>query len=192
MSRIFAYCRVSVDDSTNENQIEAIKNAGYTIPKTRIIEDVVSGSVAAMERKEFSNLVTHKLEAGDTLVVLKLDRLGRDCIDLQKTVDMLIAKGIKLICLDLPVQDLSKPEGRMMLQMFGAFAEFERNRIRERTKQGLQRVKAQGKVLGRPVAKNTTQAVQEHKMQGLSQSQVAKVLGLSVRTVSRHWCKETY
>ena len=62
MSRIFAYCRVSVDDSTNENQIEAIKNAGYTIPKTRIIEEVVSGSVAAMERKEFSNLVTHKLE----------------------------------------------------------------------------------------------------------------------------------
>ena len=189
MSRIFAYCRVSVDDSTNENQIEAIKNAGYTIPKTRIIEDVVSGSVAAMERKEFSNLVTHKLEAGDTLVVLKLDRLGRDCIDLQKTVDMLIAKGIKLICLDLPVQDLSKPEGRMMLQMFGAFAEFERNRIRERTKQGLQRVKAQGKVLGRPVAVNTTEAVLEHKAKGLSQSQVAKLLNLSVRTVSRHWTK---
>ncbi|MCF0036263.1 recombinase family protein [Citrobacter freundii] len=166
-----------------------MKNAGYTIPKTRIIEEVVSGSVAAMERKEFSNLVTHKLEAGDTLVVLKLDRLGRDCIDLQKTVDMLIAKGIKLICLDLPIRDLSKPEGRMMLQMFGAFAEFERNRIKERTKQGLQRVKAQGKVLGRPVAVNTTEAVLEHKAKGLSQSQVAKLLNLSVRTVSRHWTK---
>lgn len=76
-----------------------------------------------------------------------------------------------------------------MLQMFGAFAEFERNRIRERTKQGLQRVKAQGKVLGRPVAKNTTEAVLEHKAKGLSQSQVAKLLNLSVRTVSRHWTK---
>ncbi|EJU2184993.1 response regulator transcription factor, partial [Shigella sonnei] len=51
------------------------------------------------------------------------------------------------------------------------------------------RAKAQGKVLGRPVAKNTTEAVLEHKAKGLSQSQVAKLLNLSVRTVSRHWTK---
>ncbi|MDD0156974.1 recombinase family protein, partial [Shigella flexneri] len=75
-----------------------------------------------------------KLEEGDTLVVLKLDRLGRDNIDLQNTVTLLNDKGVKLICLDLPVKDLSSSEGKLVLQLFSTFAEFERNRIRERTK----------------------------------------------------------
>ncbi|EFZ7256142.1 recombinase family protein [Shigella sonnei] len=189
MSRTFAYCRVSVETSTTENQIQAIKKAGYDIPKSRVIEEVVSGSVSAMDRDGFANLVNHKLEEGDTLVVLKIDRLGRDNIDLQNTVTLLNDKGVKLICLDLPVKDLSSSEGKLVLQLFSTFAEFERNRIRERTKQGLERARVQGKVLGRPIASDTTRAVLEYKERGLSQSQVAKVLNLSVRTVSRHWTK---
>ncbi len=102
---------------------------------------------------------------------------------------MLLGMGVKLICLDLPVKDLSSAEGKLILQLFSTFAEFELNRIRERTREGLERAKAQGKVLGRPVAVNTTEAVLEHKAKGLSQSQVAKLLNLSVRTVSRHWTK---
>ncbi|HIH5000626.1 TPA: recombinase family protein, partial [Citrobacter sedlakii] len=116
-------------------------------------------------------------------------RLGRDNIDVQKTVTMLLGMGVKLVCLDLPVKDLSSAEGKLILQLFSTFAEFELNRIRERTREGLERAKAQGKVLGRPVAVNTTEAVLEHKAKGLSQSQVAKLLNLSVRTVSRHWTK---
>lgn len=63
---------------------------------------------------------------------------------------------MKVVCLDLPVSDLASSEGKLMLQMFSAFAEFERNRIRERTKEGLERAKAQGKKLGRPEAHGTT------------------------------------
>lgn len=79
-----------------------------------------------------------------------------------------------------------------MLQMFSAFAEFERNRIRERTKEGLERVKAQGKKLGRPTADKTTQSVQAKKAEGLSQSKTAEVLGLGIATVKRHWNKSSF
>ncbi|HDY7818070.1 recombinase family protein [Vibrio vulnificus] len=188
--RIFAYCRVSTVEQTTENQIIAIRNAGYEVEENRVISETVSGSVLAMERKEFKTLVEHKLESGDTLVVLKLDRLGRDNIDVQQTIEKLTVKGIKVISLDLPVADLSSAEGKLMLQMFSAFAEFERNRIRERTQEGLNRAKAQGKKLGRPAAKGTTENVQRCKEEGLSQSATAKELGIGIATVKRHWNKE--
>lgn len=187
--RIFAYCRVSTVEQTTDNQILAIRNAGYDVQESRIISETVSGSVRAMERKEFKTLVEHKLEAGDTLVVLKLDRLGRDNIDVQQTIEQLTAKKIKVVSLDLPVSDLSSAEGKLMLQMFSAFAEFERNRIRERTQEGLNRAKAEGKKLGRPEAKDTTANVQRCKAEGLSQSATAKELSIGIATVKRHWNK---
>ncbi|HHC7311258.1 TPA: recombinase family protein [Vibrio campbellii] len=187
--RIFAYCRVSTVEQTTGNQILAIRNAGYDVQESRVISETVSGSVRAMERKEFKTLVEHKLEAGDTLVVLKLDRLGRDNIDVQQTIEQLTAKKIKVVSLDLPVSDLSSAEGKLMLQMFSAFAEFERNRIRERTQEGLNRAKAEGKKLGRPAAKDTTANVQRCKAEGLSQSATAKELGIGIATVKRHWNK---
>ncbi|EKA7384574.1 recombinase family protein [Vibrio parahaemolyticus] len=187
--RIFAYCRVSTVEQTTDNQILAIRNAGYDIQESRVISETVSGSVRAMERKEFKTLIEHKLEAGDTLVVLKLDRLGRDNIDVQQTIEQLTAKKIKVVSLDLPVSDLSSAEGKLMLQMFSAFAEFERNRIRERTQEGLNRAKAEGKKLGRPAAKDTTANVQRCKAEGLSQSATAKELGIGIATVKRHWNK---
>lgn len=187
--RIFAYCRVSTVEQTTDNQILAIRNAGYDIQESRVISETVSGSVRAMERKEFKTLIEHKLEAGDTLVVLKLDRLGRDNIDVQQTIEQLTVKQIKVVSLDLPVSDLSSAEGKLMLQMFSAFAEFERNRIRERTQEGLNRAKAEGKKLGRPAAKGTTENVQRCKAEGMSQSATANKLGVGIATVKRHWNK---
>lgn len=189
VSRIFGYARVSTTEQSTENQRLAIANQGYDIPESRFVSETVSGSVQAMQRKQFRTLVEHKLEAGDTLIVLKLDRLGRDNIDVQQTIQMLIDKGIKVICLDLPVRDLSSSEGRLMLQLFSSFAEFERNRIRERTQEGLAKAKAEGKKLGRPEATDTTKLVQEKREAGLSQVKVAKALGLGIATVKRHWNK---
>ncbi|ELW9440303.1 recombinase family protein [Pluralibacter gergoviae] len=186
--RTFLYARVSVDDLNTQNQIESVKRAGYEVKPSRVIEEVISGATPAMERPQFARLID-KLEEGDCLVVTKIDRLGRNNVDVQKTVTMLLGMKVRLVCLDLPVQDLSSAEGKLILQLFSTFAEFELNRIRERTREGLERAKAQGKVLGRPVATDTTQAVLAHKAQGLSQSATAKALGLSIRTVSRHWTK---
>ena len=190
MGREFAYCRVSTSEQTVENQILAISNSGYEIQKNRVITETISGSVPALERKEFRALIEHKLEAGDTLVVLKLDRLGRNNIDVQNTINMLIDKEIKPISLDLPIKDLGSAEGRLMLQMFSAFAEFERNRIRERTMEGQARARAEGKRVGRPEALETTRRVQASKSEGLSQSKVAIALNISLPTVKRHWNKK--
>jgi DNA invertase Pin-like site-specific DNA recombinase len=187
--RTFAYCRVSTVEQSTENQIIAIRQKGYEVNEGRVISETVSGSVEAMKREKFKTLIEHRMEYGDQLVVLKLDRLGRDNVDVQKTINLLSEKGIQVVCLDLPVADLSSAEGKLMLQMFSVFAEFERNRIRERTKEGIERAKAEGKKLGRPAAQRTTMAVQAKKAEGLSQSKVALTLGIGIATVKRHWNK---
>ena len=187
MSRTFAYCRVSTSEQTTENQIVAIRQAGYDILDSRVISETISGGVQAMQRKTFANMVTHKLEKGDRLVVLKLDRLGRDNIDVQQTIAMLVDKDIDVVSLDLPVRNLASAEGKLMLQMFSAFAEFEKSRIIERTREGLARAKTEGKKLGRPAAVDTVKRVQEAKAKGLSQSKTALELGLSLPTIKRNW-----
>lgn len=103
---------------------------------------------------------------------------------------MLMAKSIKVISLDLPVSDLTSSEGKLILQLFSSFAEFERNRIRERTSEGLAKAKKSGVKLGRPIATGTTQKVLKEKENGLSQTQVAKILNISLPTVKRHWNKK--
>ncbi|MFS7382908.1 recombinase family protein [Rahnella inusitata] len=187
MSRIFAYCRVSTSEQTTGNQILAIRQVGYDVIDSRVVSETISGSVQAMKRNEFANMVNHKLETDDVLVVLKLDRLGRDNIDIQNTISMLMERGIRVVSLDLPVKDLTSAEGKLMLQMFSAFAEFEKSRIIERTKEGLERAKQQGIKLGRPIALQTRKRVQEAKQQGLSQSKTSKYLDLSIATIKRHW-----
>ncbi|USV56124.1 recombinase family protein [Aeromonas encheleia] len=189
MSRTFVYARVSTEDQATSNQRIEAEARGYKVPDNRFISEVVSGGVAAMARPEFVSLVNHKLETGDTLVVTKIDRLGRDNIDVQTTIKSLMAQGIKVVSLDLPSHDLSSAEGQLVLQMFTAFAEFEKSRIAERTQAGLERAKAEGKKLGRPEAVETTKKVQELKAGGFSQSKVAERLGVTVITVKRHWNK---
>ena len=185
--RTFAYCRVSTTEQDTSNQILAIRKAGYEVNESRVVSETISGSVAAFERPEFLNLVTNRMEAGDKLIVLKLDRLGRSNIDVQLTIQRLQEMGIKIVCLDLPIQDLSSPEGALMLQIFVSFAEFERNKIKERTKQGLERATAEGKQLGRPKPVERIKKIQALKSEQLSQSQVAERLGVSIATVKRHW-----
>lgn len=92
MSRVFAYCRVSTADQTTDNQVREIAAAGFRVTPQRTITETVSGSVAASERVGFGRLM-EKLEAADVLVVTKLDRLGRNAMDLRATVDALGKRG---------------------------------------------------------------------------------------------------
>ncbi len=185
--RTFIYSRVSTNNQTTTNQILEIKQRGYEVPDSRIVEEVISGTTQAMNRPQFKNLIDNKMEAGDKLVVLKLDRLGRDSIDVKQTVIYLQSKGIKVISLDLGEVDLTSPEGGLMFNIMSAFAEFERMRIIERTQEGLSRAKMEGKRLGRPEATKTKEIVQNAKQEGLSQSQASIKTGLSIATVKRHW-----
>ena len=98
MSRVFAYCRVSTADQETQNQVIEIQNAGFAIHPRRIIEERVSGSVAAKERAGFCKLID-RLEPDDVLVVTKLDRLGRNAMDVRATVEQLDQLGVRVHCL---------------------------------------------------------------------------------------------
>lgn len=188
MSRTFVYARVSTDGQTTSNQVQEVKSAGFEVQAQRIIEETISGSVAASERPGFQKLM-ERLEPSDVLIVTKLDRLGRNAMDVRATVEALSSSGIRVHCLALGGVDLTSPAGKMTMQVLGAVAEFERDLLIERTQSGLKRAKAEGKRLGRPEAVKTTEQVQSLKAQMLSQSEVAARTGLGIATVKRHWNK---
>ena len=156
MARTFLYCRVSTSDQSTDNQVREVEGAGFKVEPRRIVIETVSGSVPAMERKGFSKLLD-RMEAGDVLIVTKLDRLGRNAMDVRATVDRLAGEGIRVHCLALGGVDLTSPAGRMTMQVIAAVAEFERDLLIERTQAGLSRAKAQGKALGRPQSLNAAQ-----------------------------------
>ena len=153
MPRIFAYCRVSTIDQTTQNQIMAITAAGFTIEAHRFIEESISGSVAEKGRPGFTKLM-ERMEQGDVLVVTKLDRLGRNAMDVRATVEQLETSGIRVHCLALGGVDLTSSAGKMTMQVIAAVAEFERDLLIERTQSGILRAKAAGKQFGRPPALN--------------------------------------
>lgn len=188
MSRTFLYARVSTDAQNTQNQLEEVKAAGYEIPPARVVQEVISGSVAASERPGFRKLI-ERLEHGDVLIVSKLDRLGRNAMDVRATVEALDKAGIRVCCLALGGADLTSAAGKMTMQVLNAVAEFERDLLIERTHAGLLRAKSEGKKLGRPVAKDTTKSVQSLKAKNMTQAEVALALNLGIATVKRHWNK---
>lgn len=186
MSRTFAYCRVSTAEQTTDNQLCEIEAAGFAIEPKRVVTETVSGSVAAMERKGFAKLVD-RLEANDVLIVTKLDRLGRNAIDVRSTVDRLEAEGVRVHCLALGGVDLTSPAGRMTMGVIAAVAEFERDLLIERTQAGLSRAKAAGKVLGRPQALTNGQQreIIEARQNGVSLGSLAKQFSVSRAAIQR-------
>ena len=186
MSRTFAYCRVSTSDQTTDNQIQEIASAGFTVDPKRVVTETVSGSVAAMERKGFAKLVD-RFEASDILIVTKLDRLGRNAMDLRATVERLASEGVKVHCLALGGVDLTSAAGKMTMAVIAAVAEFERDLLIERTQAGLVRAKASGKVLGRPQAltDNQQRIIIEKRKNGASLGALAKEYAVSRAAIQR-------
>jgi len=169
MSRTFAYCRVSKFEQHTDNQIMEIQSAGFAVGPERIVTETISGSVPAFKRKQFERLVD-RLERGDVLIVTKLDRLGRNAMDVRSTVEALAERGVKTHCLALGGVDLTSPAGKMTMMVISSVAEFERDLLIERTQSGLARAKAAGKRLGRPFAlsKKQLEMVKERRIQGAS------------------------
>jgi putative DNA-invertase from lambdoid prophage Rac len=191
MARTFAYCRVSTTDQTTENQVREIEAAGFAVEPKRIVAETVSGSTAARERKGFARLMD-RLESGDVLVVTKLDRLGRNAMDVRATVEALAAEGVRVHCLALGGVDLGSPAGKMTMGVIAAVAEFERDLLIERTQAGLQRAKATGKALGRPSKLSAGQQaiIRRRRSEGLSLGLLAKEFGVSraaIQRVEKRW-----
>jgi putative DNA-invertase from lambdoid prophage Rac len=186
MPRTFAYVRVSTTGQTTENQIQEIEAAGFHVEPRRIVTETVSGSTPIAQRREFSKLMD-RLEAGDVLIVTKLDRLGRDAIDVSSTVMALAEIGVRVHCLALGGVDLTSSAGTMTMNVLNAVAQFERDLLIERTQAGLNRAKAEGKTLGRKatLSEQQKQSVLDDLAAGLSVSAIARKLGTSRQTVMR-------
>lgn len=186
MARTFAYLRVSTEGQTTDNQLQEIKGSGFHVEPHRIITETISGSVATSERSEFKRLVD-RLEPGDVLVVTKLDRLGRNAMDVASTVAALDEAGIRVHCLALGGVDLTSSTGKLTMNVINAVAEFERDLLIERTQAGLRRAKAQGKTLGRPTALTAQQCQDVLKLlkNGVSVSAIAREFQTSRQTIMR-------
>ena len=186
MPRIFAYARVSTIHQETDNQIKEIEAAGFVIQPHRIINETISGSMPIARRKGFARLLD-KMEKGDLLVVTKLDRLGRDAIDVSLTVAKLENIGIKVHCLALGGVDLTSSAGKMTMGVINTVAQFERDLLIERTQSGLTRAKANGKKLGRPNVLSSSNAIEVKDMldQGKSISSIARYFNTSRQTIMR-------
>jgi putative DNA-invertase from lambdoid prophage Rac len=186
MSRTFAYCRVSTAEQTTENQRLEIQGLPFDVDQRRIVVESISGSVPAIERPVFRDLMK-RMEEGDVLVVTKLDRLGRNAVDVRSTVDMLASLGIKVHCMALGGADLTSAAGKLTMGVLTAVAEFERDLIIERTKAGLARARAEGKLPGRKNALNPDQraAVQRMLKEGAAVAQVARTYNVGRATIMR-------
>lgn len=186
MSRTFAYCRVSTADQTTDNQIAELRAAGFDLADHRIITETISGSVAAVDRPQFARLLD-RLEPGDVLLVTKLDRLGRNAMDVRATVERLADSQVRVHCLALGGVDLTSPAGRMTMGVIAAVAEFERDLLIERTQAGLRRATANGTKLGRPTVLSEAQQreVLRKRLAGVSLGALAKEYGVTRSAIQR-------
>lgn len=186
MSRTFAYARVSTSDQTTANQLREIETAGFSVDKRRVVSESISGSVSADQRPGFAQLLV-KMEEGDVLIVTKLDRLGRNAMDVRTTVEGLAERGIRVHCLALGGVDLTSAAGRMTMQVLNAVAEFERNLLIERTQAGIARARAEGKSMGRPCALSKSQQdeVRQQLSEGASVASLARRYSTSRQTIMR-------
>ncbi|SEF13081.1 Helix-turn-helix domain of resolvase [Burkholderia sp. WP9] len=128
-----------------------------------------------------------ELEDGDVLIVTKLDRLGRNAMDVRATVERLEVIGVRVHCLALGGVDLTSPAGKMTMQVINVVAEFERDLLIERTHAGIRRAKAEGKAFGRPLALTETQraVVVENLNAGIPIAQIAREMKTSRQTIMR-------
>jgi DNA invertase Pin-like site-specific DNA recombinase len=178
MGDVLGYARVSTADQDVAGQTIRLTQAGAI----KVFTDVRSGR--SMDRPGLDALLAYARE-GDTLAVVRLDRLGRSLGELLKTVDLLRARRIALRSLEEKI-DTNSAAGELVFHVFGAIANFERRLIAERTKDGIAAARARGKQPGRqPLDIDKIAAALKLVQAGLSPTAAAKQLGLGRSTVYR-------
>ena len=190
MKKVALYARVSTADQTTENQLLELRDvagkSGWTIAR-EFIDNGVSGAKSAQDRPSMANLMKAVARREiDGILVWDVSRLGRSLQDLVSILNDIRSKSIDLY-IHKQGLDTSTPSGKMMFQMLGVFAEFEREVIRERINAGLARAKAEGKKLGRPSNVNdaVVSSVKLLRSQGMSICKIAKMLKIGVGTTSK-------
>lgn len=177
---LIGYARVSTKDQNLDMQLDALSKHGCE----RIYQEKQSGK-SANDRSQLQAMLD-AVRQGDTVVVYKLDRLGRSTKDLIEIVNTLQDKGVGFISLNEKI-DTTGAMGKLVFQIFAALAEFERNVISERTKAGLEAAKARGRLGGRRNAltpKQQAEIVKMHAANTHTIKSMAELYGVSPRTIS--------
>jgi len=189
MKRAALYLRVSTDKQTVENQVAALRQIaerrGWEIV-AEYHDAGISGAKGRDKRPGLDQLLNDaQRRSFDVVMAWAIDRLGRSLIDLLGTIQTLEACGVDLY-LDRQAIDTTTPAGRLMFQVTGAFAEFERSMIRQRVNAGLKRAVEQGKLLGRPkVSEAIERLIRRHLKAGTGIVTTAQRVGCGVGTVQR-------
>ena len=190
VKRAALYVRVSTDKQTVENQIAALGKVaaarGWQIAET-FSDAGISGAKGRKDRPGLDELLKQAQRGRfDVVMAWAIDRLGRSLVDLLHTIESLKACGVDLY-LDQQSIDTTTPAGKLMLQMCGAFAEFERSMLQARIAAGLRRAVANGAKLGRPLnaGPGAIALAREALAEGIGINRVAKMVGLSNGTVHR-------
>ena len=181
MTHLLGYARISTGDQHPDLQVDALKAAGCY----RVFVDTASGAQAA--RPALDQLLD-QLRPGDTLVVWKLDRLGRSLRHLVDTIAALADRGVGFRSLQESI-DTTTPGGKLVFHIFAALAEFERDLIRERTTAGLAVARTRGRKGGRPVVMTKPKVKLAREMYASRQYTVAAIastLGVSRASIYRH------
>lgn len=184
MARI-GYCRVSTDSQTHDLQVDALRSAGCE----RVFSDIASGS--RTDRPGLASALEF-VRAGDVLCVWRLDRLARSLKHLLEVVEILESRGVGLCSLTESI-DTSSPGGRLILQVFGAISQFERDLIRDRVQSGLAAARRRGRVGGRPRAVDASRArtIRALRANGATIAEIVESSGVSRATVVRFLREES-
>lgn len=177
---IVGYARVSTEDQNLEAQLDALDVAGAE----RIWSEKISGS--RKDRPELERLLD-QLRPGDVVVVTKYDRLSRSLVDLLEIVTRVGDRGAGFRSLAEDI-DTTTPAGRLVFHVFASIAQFERERISERTKEGLASARKRGRIGGRPPALSQERRAEVRRMrdsEGRSIAELARLFKVSPNTVRR-------
>ena len=177
---IIGYARVSTDDQNLDSQTDALSVAGAE----KVFADRISGSRRA--RPELDTML-EQLRDGDVVTVTKYDRLARSLKDLLEIVEVIRARGAGFRSLAEDI-DTTTPAGRLVFHVFASIAQFERERISERTKEGLASARKRGRIGGRPPALTVAQKAEVRRMKDEEQraiSEIARLFRVSDRTIRR-------
>ena len=177
---IFGYARVSTEAQNLDTQTDALGRAGAA----RVFADKISGSQRA--RPELDRMLD-QLRAGDVVMVTRYDRLARSLKDLLEIAGVIAGRGAGFRALAEDI-DTTTPAGRLVFHVFASIAQFERERIAERTREGLAAARARGRVGGRPPALSAAQKAEVCRMrddEGRSVADIARLFRVSPQTVRR-------
>ncbi|PPF72604.1 recombinase family protein [Pseudoclavibacter sp. Z016] len=190
--RLLGYTRVSTATQDAQLQLDALVNVG--VQKRDVFADVTSGSRTAIERPGMKRLLDHA-EAGDTVVVWRVDRLGRSLIDVLNTVNLLRERGVNVRSVSDGI-DPATSTGRLMLNMLATLAEYERELIVERVNAGIAAARQNGTKFGRPLSDpvqvaEKLQVVADARKRGRTAEEAARLVGWSRATLYRHQKEHT-